>query len=72
MLSIIDNKFNITSLLDTLIQWDTYFVENILQECKNLRPTHISMPLEHKNYQPLNHNVVMNRIANYQKKNAKY
>ena len=68
ILSIIDNKFNITSLLDTLIQWDTYFTENILQECKNLRPTHISMPLEHKNYQPLNHNVVMNRIANYQKR----
>ena len=27
ILSIIDNKFNITSLLDTLIQWDTYFCD---------------------------------------------
>ena len=67
ILSIIDIKFNIYSLLDTLIQWDNYFIESILQECKNLRPTHISMPLEHKNYQPLNYNVIMNRITNYQK-----
>ena len=62
------NKFNLTSLEDVLIQWDKYYIESILQECKNLRPTHITMPLVYKDYEHLNSTIIMNRIANYQKK----
>ena len=63
-----DNKFNKTSLHDVLIQWNKYYVEAILQECKNSRPDHMTMPLVRKNNnKTIKNKELINRITNYKK-----
>ena len=63
-----NEKFNQSSLQDVLVELNTYYVESILQECKNMRPTHMSMPLVPRNdIKVVNPIVIKNLKTNSQK-----